>query len=274
MKLLNSGCLEYESWEERDAKDGYLHLAGFNEQSTFPTNELSMIVSSFLVFGAGLEIRDIFGKTPLLDNLAIRGEMGLGIVDDLLKGGADVKAVDNEGNGIFRLTLLACQKDSYDLEMRLQLLMKYCCLADLHLTNHQGYTASDFALTRRLWPIWCDFAQKQIGMSKALGADRMSKVQYEQMMNRPREPASREKTSKITSIQPGAIPSEAITPESDMYHEVEDYQCPCTLPSVQFVRWEAQETRGRQLPGLPRCFACDSFILPRDMEPRKQNAYR
>ena len=160
-ELVRRGCIENESWPEREAADGCLHLSGFLEQPEYPTDELSRMVSTFLTTGAGLELRHQYGKTPLLDNLAITGELGFEIIGKLLTGGADVEAVDNDGNGVFHLVLQACQNNSDDLGRRLQLLMKHCCRSHLSKTNKLGYTPSDFALTRQLWPIWCKMTNEK-----------------------------------------------------------------------------------------------------------------
>jgi hypothetical protein len=274
--LVQGGCLEDEAWPEREAEDGCLHLSGFLEQSTYPADELSGMISEFIKHGAELEIRDSFGKTPLLDNLSIPGELGLEVIDKLLEGRADTKAVDNDGNGVFHLVLEACQNIPDNLVKRLPLLMKYSFLSDLSKTNSQGYTPSDFAFTVQLWPVWCKAVSKKIPLERLLIRDHLSKTDYQDQMSRPEKPITQKITSKLDLSRRKGYRGEvtSLTPEnlnSDSRHETPNQQC-CCNNIINFVRWVAQDTPGQQLPGLPRCLTCGGYVLPADMENRKRRA--
>lgn len=276
-ELVQRGCLEYESWSERRAEHGCLHLSGFNERLEFPTDELSRMVTTLIKCGAGLEIRDIFGKTPLLDNISITGDFGLEVVDSLLKAGANIHAVDANGKGVFHLTLQECWTRKDDLEKRLQLLMERSFAFDLSQANNQGYTPSDFALTPALWPIWCKVANTKIPLETLLVRDYISKTDYQEQISRPDRAQNHKVVSErgLASPQvgrPAPISSISHAPGRDRYPAKTNHQCSCNIASIQFISWEAQDTPGQQLPGILRCFAYGGYILPNDMEARKRKA--
>lgn len=271
-ELVKRGCLDCESWSEQEAEDGSLHLSEFDQTSTYPTDELSAMVSTFIQSGAGLEIRDIFGKTPLLDNLSIRGVSGLKIIDNLLGAGAHIDTVDFNGNGVFHLTLQEYLSNQGDLEKRLELLMKHSFQSNLSKANNQGYTPSDFALASNLWPIWCRTVEQKVPLEMLLTRDAISKADYEESMSLPNRPAIRKVVQEVGSSLPRVRRHEtrmqiSEDPELDTCTV---RQCICNATYVQFAIWKAQA--GQQLPGLAGCSSCGGYVLPADMEARKQKA--
>jgi len=274
-KLVQRGCLDDESYTERDAEDGCLHLSGFLEQPAYPVDELLGMISTFIESGAGLEIRDRFGKTPLLDNTSIPGKPGLEIMDKLLKSGADITASDNVGNGVFHLVLEAYQNDPDDLRKRLQLLIEHSSQSDLSRTNEQGYTPSDFALTPELWPIWCQAIRKKMPLEILSARDSVSKLDWNDSMSPPKkrkQPKRSPKLDLISDHRRDTTASTLISREEDVYPEIPSWMCQCSFISSPFVRWVARDAPGQVLPGLPRCITCHGYILPADMEDRKRVA--
>src|SRR3989442_909148 len=96
--FVDRGCLDYESWETRDAEDGCLHL-DLSDHCPYPADELAAFVSILIHNGADREIRDRQGRTPLLENLAISGLAGLAVLRELLRSQVDTAVMDDNGDG-------------------------------------------------------------------------------------------------------------------------------------------------------------------------------
>ncbi|ETS86576.1 hypothetical protein PFICI_00404 [Pestalotiopsis fici W106-1] len=190
-KLLQRGCLEDESWQNREADDGCLHLSGLGYHVALPAWEISEMISLFIKHGAGLEIKDQYGKTPLLDNINITGELGHIVIRRLLDSKANVAAVDDNGNGVFHLVLEGHHDKPKYLQERLKLLLQYTTISELCRPNEQGYTPSDFALTSSVWRIWCETVAARIPLQELLQRDSFLKKDHQENEARDTTPHPR-----------------------------------------------------------------------------------